>query len=118
MKTFSALLTLCDGNPLVTVGFNSQRPVTQSFDVFFDLRDAGDLRRYRAQYDVTVMRYKAGVYTIKQMLNESHFEKLLSNIMQHPNTLQQSSQTNFNALRNIKNGIIRDTVGGQNCGNM
>ena len=38
MKTFSALLALCEGIPPVTGGFPSQRPVTQSFDVFFDLR--------------------------------------------------------------------------------
>ena len=37
METFSALLALCEGNPLVTGGFLSQRPVTRSFDVFFDL---------------------------------------------------------------------------------
>ena len=35
METFSALLALFEGNPLVTGGFPSQRPVTQSFDVFF-----------------------------------------------------------------------------------
>ena len=29
---------LCEGNPLVTSGFPSQRSVMQSFDVFFDLR--------------------------------------------------------------------------------
>ena len=34
----SALLVLCKGNPPVTDGFPSQRPVTRSFDVFFDLR--------------------------------------------------------------------------------
>ena len=38
METFSALLDLCEGNPPVTGGFPSQRPVTQSFDVFCDLR--------------------------------------------------------------------------------
>ena len=38
METFSALLTLCAGNSPVTGEFPSQRPVTQSFDVFFDLR--------------------------------------------------------------------------------
>ena len=38
METFSALLALCKGNPSVTGGFLSQRPVTWSFDVFFDLR--------------------------------------------------------------------------------
>ena len=38
METFSALLALCAGNSPVTGGFPSQRPVTRSFDVFFDLR--------------------------------------------------------------------------------
>ena len=38
METFIALLILCEGNPTVTGGFPSQRPVTRSFDVFFDLR--------------------------------------------------------------------------------
>ena len=37
MKSFSALLALCEGNPRVTGGFPSQRPVTRSFDIFFDL---------------------------------------------------------------------------------
>ena len=37
METFSALLALCEGNPLVTGGFLSQRPVMWSFDVFFEL---------------------------------------------------------------------------------
>ena len=38
MKTFSALLALCAGNSPVTGEFPAQRPVTRSFDVFFDLR--------------------------------------------------------------------------------
>ena len=38
METFSALLALCVGNSPVTEEFLSQRPVTRSFDVFFDLR--------------------------------------------------------------------------------
>ena len=37
MKTFSALLDLCAGNSPVTDEFPSQRPVTRTFDVFFDL---------------------------------------------------------------------------------
>ena len=47
--------------------FPTQRPVTRSFDVFFDLRpnkrlskhtrEAGDLRRYRGHYDVIIMTY-------------------------------------------------------------
>ena len=38
METFPALLVLCAANSPVTGEFSSQRPVTQSFDVFFDLR--------------------------------------------------------------------------------
>ena len=64
METFSALLAICAGNSLVPGEFSAQRPVTRSFDVFFDLRpgngwvnngEAGDSRRHRAQYDVIVM---------------------------------------------------------------
>ena len=54
----------CAGKSPVTGQFPSQRPVTRSFNVFFDLRltkrlsnnrDAGDLRHHRTHYDVTVM---------------------------------------------------------------
>ena len=38
METFSALLALCAGNSSVAGEFPSQRPVTRSFDVLFDLR--------------------------------------------------------------------------------
>ena len=64
MEKFSALLATCAGNSPVPGEFPAQRPVTRIFDVFFDLRlnkgwvnngKAGDLRRYRTHYDVTVM---------------------------------------------------------------
>ena len=64
MEPFSALLALCAGNASVAVEFPSQRQVTRNFDAFFDLRlnkrlrrnrEAGDLRRRRAHYDVIVM---------------------------------------------------------------
>ena len=38
METWSASLVLCEGNPWISDGFPSQKTVTQSFDVFFDLR--------------------------------------------------------------------------------
>ena len=38
METFSALLAICVGNWQVTGEFPTQRPVTQIFDVFFDMR--------------------------------------------------------------------------------
>ena len=37
METFSALLVICAGNSPVPGEFPAQRPVTRSFDVFFDL---------------------------------------------------------------------------------
>ena len=64
MGTFSALLAICAGNSRVTGEFTAQRPVTRSFDVFFELslnngwvndREAGDLGRFRAHYDIIVM---------------------------------------------------------------
>ena len=38
MESFSALLAICAGNSQSPVEFPTQRPVTRSFDVFFDLR--------------------------------------------------------------------------------
>ena len=66
METFSVLLVICAENSSVTGEFPAQKPVTRSFDVFFDLwlnkqlrkqSCAGDLRRHRAHYDVIVMNY-------------------------------------------------------------
>ena len=61
METFSTSLDLYDGNPLVTGGFPSQRPVMWSFDVFYDLclnkwlSKQSRLRCLHAHYDVAVM---------------------------------------------------------------
>ena len=38
METFPAFLAICAGNSPVASEFPIQRPVTRSFDVFFDLR--------------------------------------------------------------------------------
>ena len=38
METFSASLAICTGNSPISGEFPAQRPVTRSFDVFFDLR--------------------------------------------------------------------------------
>ena len=38
MEIFSALLAICTGNSPIPGDFPAQRPVTRSFDVFFDLR--------------------------------------------------------------------------------
>ena len=73
MQPFSALLAICAGNSPAAGEFPTQRPVTQSFDVFFNLRlingwvnngEAGDLRCYRAHYDVIVMIVAAFVQMV------------------------------------------------------
>ena len=51
MEKFSALLALCEGNE-----FPSQRPVTRSFDVFFDLRLNKRLKQSRRRRFETPMR--------------------------------------------------------------
>ena len=38
METFSELLAIYAGNSPVPGDFPAQRPVTRSFDIFFDLR--------------------------------------------------------------------------------
>ena len=55
METFSTLLALCAGNSPVTDEFPSQRPVTRSFDVFFDLRLNKRLRKqsWRGWFETT-----------------------------------------------------------------
>ena len=75
------LLAICAGNsPVHGDEFPAQRPVTRSFDVFFDLRlnnnrEAGDLTRYRAHYDVIVMVWtiwQFSVYTFLTITFQSH----------------------------------------------
>ena len=81
METFSSLLALCEGNPPVTGGFPSQRPMTRSFDVFVDRRltngwannrDAGNLRRqsrslWRHRNDASVINAWASIGSINDM---------------------------------------------------
>ena len=64
METFSALLALCEGKPLVTSGFphKGQRGRASMFslictwtNVWANNQDASDLRRHCTHYDVTVM---------------------------------------------------------------
>ena len=73
METISALLAICAWNSPITGEFLAQRPVTRSFDVFLicawrnawvNNREAGDLGRHRARYDVVVMTYSLSFMVI------------------------------------------------------
>ena len=61
MDAFSVLLAICAGNSPVTGEFPTQRPLTRSFDVFFDPRLNKRLSEqswgwwYNDHYDVIIM---------------------------------------------------------------
>ena len=88
METFSALLAICAGNSPVAGEFPAQRPVTRSFDVFFDLRLnirlISDLRRHCAHCDVIVMFYQTLIYNIDKYLTSVNSEAYTKN---NPNTI-------------------------------
>ena len=86
METFSALLAICAGNSPVPGEFPTQRPVTRSFDVslvcvwingWVNNGEAGDLRCYRAHYDVTVMLS----YSVSPLLIQTKGQAISSNII-------------------------------------
>ena len=80
METFSALPAFCAGYSPVTGEFPTQRPVTRSFDVFFIFctwisdwandREAEDLRRHCAHYDVTIMYRSRACFIIRFMSSQ------------------------------------------------
>ena len=98
METFSALLAICAGNSPASGEFPAQRPVTRSFDVFFDMCLNKRLRKQSwgwwfetlyAHYDVIVMMntnnyatYRAGwVWRITEQIiiflpNQKHIDQL------------------------------------------
>ena len=89
METFSALLAICPGNSPATGEFPAQRPVTRSFDVFFDLCLNEGLSKqswgwwfdHRAHYDVIIMGHTiiAGIILCTGKANESPYSERFLN---------------------------------------
>ena len=86
------VLALCAGNSPVTGQFPVQMPVTRGFGVFFDLRmnkrlskqsEAGDLRHYRAQYNVTVMILFFNSFIVSKSTNNHIFKYCIIKIRLH-----------------------------------
>ena len=73
METFSALLAICEGNSPVPDEFPTQRPVTRSFDVFFDLRLNKRLsKQYRGWWFETSSRpFWRHCYDITQLMTHN-----------------------------------------------
>ena len=86
MEIFSALPAICAENSLVPGEFLAQRPVTRSFDVFFDLRLNKRLSKQwwgwrfetllRIHYDVTVM-ITSHRYNVMELLLGKRFDELI-----------------------------------------
>ena len=68
METFAVLLAICVGNSPVTGEFIAQRPVTRSFDVFFDLR-----MNKRLSKESWGWRFGTPSRPLWRHSNESHF---------------------------------------------
>ena len=83
METFSALLALCAGNSPVPGEFPSQRPVTRSFDVFFDLRLNKRLSKQSKRW-----WFKTLSSSLWRHCNDAQLQKL-TNILKADPTMKQ-----------------------------
>ena len=77
-------------------GFPSQRPVTRSFDVFFDLRLSKQRRRHRVHYEVTVMTFK--VTTIPPM-GQWKLTPVMRTLWRHCNDIQGHYHTSHGTMK-------------------
>ena len=82
METFSVLLAICAGNSPVTIEFPAQRPVMQSFDVFFDLRLNKRLSKQSWGWRFEMLSYPLWLHC-------NGFFTLHSDIMELPSTAIQ-----------------------------
>ena len=70
METFSALMAICAGNSPVPGEFPTQMPALMFslicvwINGWVNNGEAGDLTRYRAQYDVIVMKAEGHKYWV------------------------------------------------------
>ena len=72
MEIFSALLVLCARNSPVTGEFSSQRPVTRSFDVFFNLR----LKKRLSKQSILDQIRKTHIWNVSLSQNATKISKI------------------------------------------
>ena len=90
-ETFSVLLSICEGNPLVTNGFPLQRPVTGSFDVFFYLHLSIQLCKQsrRRSFEISSCSLRRHCYVSGQQQAKSwfhHYSEVIISEMASPIT--------------------------------
>ena len=114
-----AMMTSSNGNIIHVTGplcgeFTGHRwipltkAVTRSFDVFFDLRlnkqlsrKAGDLRRHRAHYDVTVMLWWESIWT-PQSISDQQILSLTVRSCERNSTRYDSHQIIFRLFQQFE----------------
>ena len=95
METFSALLAICAGNSPVPDEFPRQRPVTRSFDVFFDLRLN---KRLSKQWWYAIVPILTSQWCPKATSHTIIFVLLYNNIFKPPEHIEHISTNYFCAV--------------------
>ena len=123
METFSALLAFCAGNSPVTGEFSAQRPVTRSFDVFFDLclnqkLSKQWIRRWFETLSCSSWRH-CNVYTndeqgIRQPRKAFLLTETFVNMIQLRNETFEWHHMNTTAFQIISNSNVQNVVQANN----
>ena len=118
MEIFSALLAICAGNSPVTGEFPTQRPVTRSFDVYFDLRPNERLsKQWWGWWFETLSRslwrhrngYTSQSITVKRyvVLDITGWDRIFVHVF--TSHIKRLCGVSFDLCHNILNGIL-DTL--------
>ena len=108
-KLFSALLALCAGNSPVTGEFPSQKPVTRSFDVFFDLRLNKRLRKQSWGWQFETLSRSLWRHRNVKFDNRVYNDESLANTFVHC-FLLSSFQQGAPRERNVRSNLFLPTV--------
>ena len=98
METFSALLAICAGNSPVPGEFPAQRPVTRSFDVFFDLRLNKRLSKQPWGWWFETPAWSLWRHRNDRIYNQRHQTRTERNTALSWSFSSQSSDTSYNKV--------------------
>ena len=93
MEAFSALLAICAGNSPVPGEFPTQRPVTQSFEVFFDLHLNKQLSKQSWGWWLEMLSRPLWRHRNETKYNHSKLTLMLNLFQKHKNISMASCKT-------------------------
>ena len=130
METFSALLAICAENSPVSGEFPAQRPVTRSFDIFFDVRLIKRLSKHsRGWWFETLShplwRHRNAIRNLWLFLLVNHFKYLMNIYLEYSQylLLQANGTVAFSISGNyIENMLLGSLISApyvlQGCSNV